>query len=60
MEVLTRIKAAGLVSKTGMMVGIGETDEEILIMLADIREKAETEIITIGQYLTTKSKSSPN
>lgn len=51
MEVLTRIKAAGLVSKTGIMVGIGETDEEILIMLADIREKAETEIITIGQYL---------
>jgi len=51
MRVLTQIKASGLVSKTGMMVGIGETDEEILRMLADIREKAETEIITIGQYL---------
>ncbi len=51
MEVLTRVKVAGLVSKTGIMVGIGETDEEVLIMLADIREKAKTEIITIGQYL---------
>lgn len=51
MEVLTRIQESGLVSKTGIMVGIGETDEEILIMLADIREKSKTEIITIGQYL---------
>jgi lipoic acid synthetase len=51
MKVLSRIRDAGLVSKTGLMVGIGETDEEILTMLKDIRERAETEIITIGQYL---------
>ena len=51
MGVLKRIRDAGLVSKTGIMVGIGETDEEILTMLADIRQKTETEIITIGQYL---------
>jgi lipoic acid synthetase len=51
MRVLEHIHEAGLVSKTGMMVGIGETDEEIIIMLADIRERAHTEIITIGQYL---------
>ena len=51
MKVLDRVQTSGLVSKTGIMVGIGETDEEILIMLADIREKANTEIITIGQYL---------
>lgn len=51
MRVLAQIKASGLVSKTGIMVGIGETDEEILRTLADIRENAETEIITIGQYL---------
>jgi len=51
MQVLARIKASGHVSKTGIMVGIGETDDEIMALLADVREKAETEIITIGQYL---------
>ncbi len=51
MQVLSRIRNAGLVSKTGIMVGIGETDVEVLTMLKDIRERAETEIITIGQYL---------
>lgn len=51
MEVLARIHASGLVSKTGIMVGIGEKDEEVLELLADIRDKANTEIITIGQYL---------
>ena len=51
MQVLARIKESGLVSKTGIMVGIGETDDEIMALLADIRKKAETEIITIGQYL---------
>ncbi len=33
------------------MVDIGETDTEIHTILADIREKTKTEIITIGQYL---------
>jgi len=51
MNVLIEIHEAGLVSKTGIMVGIGETDAEILTMLADIQDKAKTEIITIGQYL---------
>ncbi len=51
MEVLRRISDSGLVCKTGIMVGIGETDTEIHTILADIREKTKTEIITIGQYL---------
>ena len=51
MQVLSRIRNAGLVSKTGIMVGIGETDEEVFTMLKDIRDRAKTEIITIGQYL---------
>lgn len=51
MQVLRRITDAGLVCKTGIMVGIGETDAEIITMLADIQEKARAEIITIGQYL---------
>ena len=51
MQVLESISNAGLVCKTGIMVGIGETDEEVFDTLADIRAKTGTEIITIGQYL---------
>ncbi len=49
--VLSRIQKSGLPGKTGIMVGIGERDEEVITMLSDIRERTETEIITIGQYL---------
>ncbi len=51
MQVLESISNAGLVCKTGIMVGIGETDEEVFDTLADIMAKTGTEIITIGQYL---------
>ena len=51
MQVLERITNAGLVCKTSIMVGIGETDEEVFVMLEDIRAKSGAEIITIGQYL---------
>jgi lipoic acid synthetase len=51
LTVLERISKSGLVSKTGIMVGIGETDEEVIELLEDIRENTGTEIITIGQYL---------
>lgn len=49
--VLRRCRDAGLVTKTGIMVGIGERDDEVLDLLDDVREQAETEILTIGQYL---------
>jgi lipoic acid synthetase len=51
LEVLARIKAAGLVTKTGIMVGIGERDDEVLQLLDDVRSRSEAEIMTIGQYL---------
>jgi lipoic acid synthetase len=51
MRVLKQIHNAGLVSKTGIMVGIGETDAEVIALLEDIQHRAKTEIITIGQYL---------
>ncbi len=49
--VLQHIGKSGLVSKTGIMVGIGETDAEVISLLEDIQQQAQTEIITIGQYL---------
>jgi lipoic acid synthetase len=37
-------------TKSGLMVGLGETDEEILETLRDLRAH-EVEMLTIGQYL---------
>jgi len=51
LEVLRRIKAGGLITKTGIMVGIGEHDDEILELLDDVRRISSSDIMTIGQYL---------
>jgi len=51
LELLRRCKDAGLVTKTGVMVGIGEKDEEVLSLMDDVRTAADTDILTIGQYL---------
>ncbi len=37
-------------TKSGLMLGLGETDEEILEVLSDLREH-DVEMLTIGQYL---------
>ena len=50
LAVLARAKKAGLVTKASMMVGIGETDEEVHATLADLRAVG-VDIVTIGQYL---------
>jgi lipoic acid synthetase len=50
LELLERAKAQGFVTKTGLMVGIGETDEELLQTFREIRAK-DVDILTIGQYL---------
>jgi lipoic acid synthetase len=39
-----------LLTKTGLMVGLGETWQEILQVMADARHN-EVDILTIGQYL---------
>lgn len=51
LQVLKQIKRGGLVSKTGIMVGIGEREHEVLAVMDDIRRYADTDIFTIGQYL---------
>ena len=51
LDVLRQIKDGGLVSKTSIMVGIGERDDEVFEVMSDIRTQAETDILTIGQYL---------
>jgi len=41
---------SGIATKSGLMVGLGETDEEILDVMRDLRAH-EVEMLTIGQYL---------
>ena len=50
LSVLARGKAAGLTVKSGLIVGMGETDEEVFGVLADLAAVG-TDIVTIGQYL---------
>jgi len=47
---LRYLAKAGVVVKSGLMVGLGESDEEVVQTLADLRE-AGVRIVTIGQYL---------
>ncbi len=43
-------KKTGLPTKSGFMVGLGETDEEIQVLMSDLLKSGVT-ILTIGQYL---------
>jgi lipoyl synthase len=52
LRLLARLKEMrpGQVTKSGLMVGLGETDMEIRAVLADLRERS-VDIVTLGQYL---------
>ncbi|MED6307831.1 MAG: lipoyl synthase, partial [Planctomycetota bacterium] len=51
LKVLQQFKANGLVTKTGIMVGIGEKEPEVYELMEDVQAWSEADIITIGQYL---------
>jgi lipoic acid synthetase len=52
LDLLERFKAAvpGVPTKSGLMVGLGETDEEILTVMREMREHG-IDMLTLGQYL---------
>lgn len=50
LSVLARAKACGLTTKSGLIVGMGETDDEVVATLADLNGIG-VDIVTIGQYL---------
>jgi lipoic acid synthetase len=50
LDLLARSKAAGLLTKSGIMVGLGEEWGEVLDTIRAIRD-AGTDILTVGQYL---------
>tara|TARA_R110001592_G_scaffold307299_2_gene580655 strand:- start:169524 stop:170387 length:864 start_codon:yes stop_codon:yes gene_type:complete len=50
LEVLRRLKKGGMRTKSGIMVGLGETKQEVIEAMDDLRSVG-TDILTIGQYL---------
>jgi lipoic acid synthetase len=50
LRTLEQIAATGLATKSGLMAGLGESDDEVLETLADLR-RSGCRIVTIGQYL---------
>ncbi|HQF29759.1 MAG TPA: lipoyl synthase, partial [Bacteroidia bacterium] len=50
LEVLKRISDAGVRAKSGIMLGLGETDEEVLETMDDLVASGVS-IMTLGQYL---------
>lgn len=50
LEQIKRTKANGKRTKSGFMVGLGETKDEVFKILDDLREH-DCDVVTIGQYL---------
>lgn len=50
LSVLARARSAGLTVKSGIILGMGETEDEVVGALADLRAVG-VDIVTIGQYL---------
>jgi lipoic acid synthetase len=58
MEVLRTLKQAGIRTKSGIMLGLGETKEEVIQTLEDLL-LAQVDVVTIGQYLQPTAKHLP-
>ncbi len=50
LALLARAKDAGLVTKSGLIVGMGETDDEVRAAITDLHNVG-VDILTVGQYL---------
>jgi len=60
LALLARVKRAapGVLTKSGVMAGLGETDDEILAVMRDLR-RAGCDIFTCGQYLRPSDRELP-
>lgn len=58
LEVLKRLKEAGVKTKCGVMLGLGEREEEILETMDDLRAVG-CDVLTLGQYLQPTPKHLP-
>lgn len=57
LELLRRVKEQGGVAKTGIMVGIGEKDEEVLALLDEVQKGTRVQNAPAGEQGTTESLS---
>lgn len=58
LTVLARSAAAGLTTKSGIILGMGEREDEVLSTLADLRAVG-VDIVTLGQYLRPSARHLP-
>ncbi|MDC3133593.1 lipoyl synthase [Bacteroidota bacterium] len=58
LELLLRLKQGEMKTKSGLMLGLGETHEEVLETLEDLRS-VNVDIVTLGQYLQPTPKHAP-
>jgi lipoyl synthase len=55
LEILARAHDRKIISKSGIMVGLGETDDEVIAVLHDFHDVG-CRMVTIGQYLRTSKE----
>ena len=58
LEVLFRLKKGGMRTKSGVMLGLGESVEEVIETMQDLRS-VQVDILTLGQYLQPTPKHLP-
>ena len=58
LEVLFRLKKGGMRTKSGVMLGLGETHKEVIETMEDLRS-VNVDILTLGQYLQPTPKHLP-
>ncbi|MDB5208634.1 MAG: lipoyl synthase [Flavisolibacter sp.] len=58
MEVISTLKQGGMRTKSGIMLGLGETKEEVIQTLQDLAN-AGCDVVTLGQYLQPTKKHLP-
>jgi len=58
LEVLFRLKKGGMNTKSGVMLGLGESREEVIETMQDLRS-VNVDVLTLGQYLQPTTKHLP-
>jgi lipoic acid synthetase len=58
LDIIAKARSSGLIAKSGLMVGLGETETEINAVLRDLKN-AGCDIVTIGQYLQPSVRQAP-
>jgi lipoyl synthase len=58
LELLFRLKKGGVKTKSGVMLGLGESEEEVIETMEDLRN-VNVDVLTLGQYLQPTPKHLP-